>query len=203
VFDKPFSTEPDKMVTNEMPTANVSLVPPTDPAAVRQLQHAIDSYKLSARLGDDAIKEYQRHIKLYTANLTTYEQHMDHVNAMHSLSLGDADFLRAVITKGDERRKALESASAYYNEAAARAQLLILQFYVSDDMVPATYPPGVDKFSIVKQPPEVRAQTLARVLQLLHLQSFDGFAEDRNEYLTYLQRTLVRQQIIEKALAKK
>jgi len=203
VFDKPFSTEPDKMVTNEMPTANVSLVPPTDPAAVRQLQHAIDSYQLSARLDDDAIKEYQRHIKLYTANLTTYEQHMDHVNAMHSLSLGDADFLRAVITKGDERRKALESASAYYNEAAARAQLLILQFYVSDDMVPATYPPGVDKFSIVKQPPEVRAQTLARVLQLLHLQSFDGFAEDRNEYLTYLQRTLVRQQIIEKALAKK
>ena len=65
------------------------------------------------RLERDSIAEYERHIKLYLGNLTTYQQHMEHVRAMEHLSAGDAAYLRATLAIGDERASSPTLAMSY------------------------------------------------------------------------------------------
>lgn len=200
VFDKPFS---DEMVQNELPTARASLIPPTEPLTLKQLQNAIDTYALSVRLDGDATTEYERHIALYTQNLSTYQQHMEHIVAMELLSRGDGAYLRAIVSKGDERQKALQEAKDAYAKAAVQVQLMILKYYVDEQLVPQTYPNGSNKLTIGDQPPELYAQTLMRVLQSIPLLQYDAYLEDRTEYMNYLQRAAIRTEQIDRALQAK
>jgi hypothetical protein len=197
VFDKPYNEE---MVQNELPTANVRPIPPADPSMFPDMQHAISCYERSVRIGQDSLTEYERHVTKYTANLSTYEQHIQHIGAMRALSAGDAAYLRAALTSGDERAKLLRESLGHYQKAAQDAQLMILKYYVSEELVPHTYPNGSDKTTIAKQPPELYGETLMRVLQMVPLLQFDGYEEDRTEYLRYVQRCAARSQQIELAL---
>lgn len=203
VFDKAYYRSAEEIPMNELSTAGVSLVPPNDPLMVKQLHDAVYTYERSVQLDEDAIDEYERHIKSYTANLSTYQQHMEHVRAMTALSRGDAAYLKAMLADGAARQEALKEALAAYNDAAQKVQLIILKYYVDDQLVPQTYPNGATKQTIEQQPPELYGPTLMRVLQLIPLLQWDGFEEDRAEYLNYLQRAAIRTDRVEKALQAK
>lgn len=196
VFDKPFT---DEVAKNELPTATAKPLPPSDPTMIEQLKDAIVCYDRVVRLERDSTAEYERHIKLYLANLTTYQQHMEHVHAMELLSAGDAAYLRATLATGEERAKHFADAKKAYEQSAVQVQLIILKYYVDEQLVPTSYPNGSNKTTIGEQPPELYAPTLMRVLQQIPLLSYDAFQEDRTEYMNYLQRAAIRVQLVNDA----
>ena len=181
----------------EMPTANIAVdAPPTDKSI---LEEAISSYDLGARLAKDAIPEYERHLRSYALNLTTYQSHMESIEAQGPLMEGDRDYLKAMLTSGPERAKLLASAATYYRDSIAKNLIVILHFYLPDPFTAQVLPPGVTRADIDKLSYEQRLQAYQVLVAALKGTQFDSDAEDRSDYQRYIERAQTRLARIENA----
>ena len=183
----------------EMPTANIAPdVPITDEAAIRD---AIFSYDLGARLSRDAIPEYERHLRSYTMNLTTYQSHMEGLRAQEPLMEGDRDYLKAILAKNDPgaRSALLKSAAQHYKDSVSLNLAVILHYYLPDQLAPHVLPAGITRADIAKLTPEQRLEAYQRLLDALKSYQFDPDAEDRSDYQRYVDRAQTRIARIEQA----
>ena len=174
----------------EMPTASIAVdAPISDPS---QLPEAIYCYDRGARLCGDAIKEYERHLKTYTANMGNYQSHMADLRARDPLLRGDRDYLKAMMAHGAERQALLKQAAEEYRQSIHGNIYIVLRYYVSDVIGKATLPPGVTRDNLEKLPDDKYLSTYAASLELIHEQRYDPDADDRGEYENYINRALAR-----------
>jgi hypothetical protein len=177
----------------ELPTANVTVSAPLSDKSL--LNEAIFSYDLAARLSRDAYDDYARHVRSFAQNLQTYQSHMDSMRAQEPLLLGDRDFLKAMqTTDAAERKKLLEAASKNY-QAAVRANIgIVFRYYVPDELAQQVLPPGVTRAEIDRKnlPDGQLLGAYFNALGAIGQAQYDPDAEDRGEYVRYVERALSR-----------
>ena len=181
----------------EIPTANIAVDAPFSQKSV--LEEAIFSYNLGARVGQDAIGEYEAHLRRNGANITTYQSHMDSLRAQNALLLGDRDYLKAMLSAGDERKPLLASAGQHYRESLRGNLQVILRYYLPEEVAPAVLPPGVTRADVGKLTLEQCRAGYQRLLEGLPQVRYDSDAEDRSDYQRYADRAMVRLTRIESA----
>lgn len=163
-----------------------------DPA---KLKEAVYNYERSAELTRAAYIEYQRHLKLFTTNLFTYQSHMDGLTAQEHYCLADAAYLRAMTTQGEERTKWLEVARKEYEETISRYLRITLKFYTDDQYLKAALP-NVTREQIDTLPFPVIQQATVRINSAINQGASESHMEDRVEYGTYVNRCIARLQKI-------
>ena len=189
-FDQPI---PADRIQMESPTAKITLDTPIPRPA--RLPEAIYELDRGRMLCAAALKEYERHLKLFTNNITTYMSHMDDLRNHAALMAGDHAFLMAMTTKGEERVKWIAAAKTAYTEAIRRNDLIILTYYTTDDMVSRFYPRGVNKGNVVAAnlPDDQLNDIAQKVYRSLPSDlNLYQFGDDINEYYTYLSRAQSR-----------
>jgi hypothetical protein len=182
---------PEERRDMEMTTANVALDAPLTDA--RSIDEAIDAYEIGQRVADDAIPEYERHLKNYTGNLQNYTSHMDGLRAQAPMMRGDRDYLKAMLTKdAAERQKLLAAAAKSYQEAVIRNLYIVLRWYMPEDDAKAVLPPGMTREDISKIPgdqfPALYQQLHARLIN----KQWDPDKDDRSDYERYAERAVTR-----------
>jgi hypothetical protein len=176
----------------DMETVTASIAPDapfTDKSIVPQ---AIFCYDRGARLSLDAIKEYERHIKNYTANLSNYQSHMAGLRAQAPLMEGDRDYLKAMLASGSQRQSLLESAAKHYNDAVQANIYIVLKYYVPDNIAKQVFPPGSTRDNVEQLPPQQYLPVFDAAMQLIAHERFDPDQEDRSDYLRYIDRAMAR-----------
>jgi hypothetical protein len=181
---------PEERSDMELPTANIALDAPfTDKA---DIDAAIFSYNFSARIGADALKEYDRHLKNYGTNALTYQSHMDGIRAQDELVQGDRDYLKAMeAPAGPQRQAMLESAGGHYRESIRLNQLVILKYYVDEGLAAEIFPKGVSRATIQTVPADQYGPLIARAKTILKQRGHPN-DEDRAEYERYITRAQAR-----------
>ena len=172
----------------ELPTADLAIDTPfSDRAAVEQ---AVFGYDLAARVSADALTEYERHLRSYTTNFTTYQSHMDAMRSQQPLLRADRDYLKAMLApaSGDQRKALLDAAAKEYREAASKNLDLILHYYLPEEMSAQLLPKGVTRNDTAKLSIEQKLRIFFTMKALLVQRGFDAEAEDRGEYERYVQR---------------
>jgi hypothetical protein len=142
---------PTERVQMETPLADLKL--DAAPVAQPPLDEAIYSYDRCALLTRDSIKEYRRHLEADKTNVTTYTSHIDGLLAQEALVSGDRDYLLALRAGpgSAERQNLVKSAAEHYRQSIHRNQLILLQYYVDDELVKRFYPSGLTKANIVEK----------------------------------------------------
>jgi hypothetical protein len=174
----------------ELPTAAISVDAPISDKAL--LPQAIFDYNRSARLCSDAIKEYERHLKTYTANIGNYQSHMAGLRAQQPMVEGDRDYLKAMLASGDQRQKLLQSAAEHYRDSIQKNIYIVLRYYVPESMEQEIFPPGVTRDNLEKLPPDRYLPSYAAALEMISHAQYDPDAEDRSDYERYIDRALAR-----------
>ncbi len=171
----------------ELPTADLAPDTPfSDRAAIEQ---AIFSYDLAARVSGDAIKEYERHLRNYTTNFTTYQSHLDSMRSQRPLLEADRDYLKAMLAPaGEARQKLLAAAAKEYRDAAGLNLDIIMHYYMSDDIATRLLPKGVTRSETGKLSIEDKLKIFFTMKAIIAQRGFDADAEDRGEYERYIQR---------------
>jgi hypothetical protein len=160
-----------------------------------QATAAIYSYDTAVRVSAAAMKEYNHHITnpKFMDRASTYSSHIDDMNAIGLSCAADRDYLKAMIAKTPEEREPLLRAAADgYQKAIGAFQLIILRYYVTDAVVEAAYPKGVNRATIMNASRAEQDQTLAKVRQMTGERGPDEHTEDYAEYINYLNRASTR-----------
>jgi hypothetical protein len=182
---------PEERRDMEMPTANVALDTPLTDA--KALEEAIDAYDVGARVADDAMPEYERHLKNYTGNLQNYQSHMDGLKAQAPLMRGDRDYLKAMLTKpGPERQKLLADAKQQYQLAIDHNLYIILRWYMMDEDAKALLPAGVGRTELTKVPASEYPAIYDKLMKLIASRPYDPDKDDRSDYQRYVERAQAR-----------
>ncbi len=184
----------------ELPTSKMALGSAINDA--KALDDAIYSYDMSARLTDDSITDYERHLAGFPGpNESTYLSHVAGLRAQGSLTRGDAAYLRVMkLPEGEAREGQLKIAREAYQRSIDEYRLIILKYYTDDQMIAATFPQGYFKVDqgnlkgVEKIPADQYGVIIERINALLAraADGYDGYAEDRGEYERYVQRALDR-----------
>jgi hypothetical protein len=167
-----------------------------DPAAGPR---AIFQYALSARLWRQARLEYQAHIQLFPGSHDRFASHIDDTIGFEQLALADHDFLRGLLDSAD-KKAAWAAARDEYTQAAQQFELVILRYFVEDDLVLQTYPRdsrgvALRRDAIDQVPPEQRRAVLDAVVAataVFYKAHQDEYGDDRREYVSYINRGLSR-----------
>lgn len=174
----------------ELVTANISVEAPlTDPAS---LPRAIHSYALGSRLANDAIAEYERHLRAYPDRFGPYQSHIENMKALAPLLAGDRDYLQAMLASGESRKALLASAAANYREASKMSLAIVFRYYLTDDVARAVFPAGVTRADLSKLPDEQYLPVYERAMQAIAQQEYDPDAEDRSDYQRWHDRAQAR-----------
>jgi hypothetical protein len=184
---------PPERIDMEKPTATMppdfKLPNPSDVAA------AVYSYDMAVRLSGDTVKEFTHHITnpKFLDRASTYNSQIDDMVSIGHLCSADRDYLKAMLAKTPEEREALlRAAAGSYQQAIGSFQLVLLRYYVDEDVVAATYPKGVDRSTIQKVSRAEQDQTLARVRKMYRDQDRERHSDDYLEYVTYIDRATAR-----------
>jgi hypothetical protein len=129
----------------ERSTANIPLNTPL--ARNPLVEEALHSYARTARLAQDAIKEYYRHFEVSRNRITMYLPAIDDLNAEAELVTGDKEYLQAMLDPAN-RQALASSAAEHYRRAIAWNQLVLLQYYITDEVAQRFFPPGMTRGDI-------------------------------------------------------
>jgi len=143
---------PSERLDMDLPAASLKLDAPVPRRA--PLDEAIYSYRRSAELVLDAIVEYERHLANDKTNLSTYESHMDGLRAQRALTLGDHHYLRAMDAlnpTAQQRAEQIRLARQNYQDAIRLNQLLVLRYYITEDIAQRLFPSGVTRANIIQK----------------------------------------------------
>jgi len=189
-----------------MEAVTADLSPGAAPELPDDIGRALYCYELTARLGDDAMVEYERHLKSYLVNESTYLSHIDEIRAMQQLVRADAAFLGKNVSTAEDRAVV----AGLYHKAKILYARMILKYYVDDQVINTLKPQytspmqraDIDRRTFAKSLSDIdvlRAFDLA--LQLSQALPFDTQAEDRSEYLGNFMRIDARLKSLESAAA--
>ncbi|HZZ41337.1 MAG TPA: hypothetical protein VFE58_00230 [Tepidisphaeraceae bacterium] len=187
LFKKPIPSERNDM---EAPTASIPTTTTLSDSPV--VDHAIYDYRRSNQIAIDSIEAYRRHLRDYgeSVNFSTFSSHLDHMQIIKNLSLGDADYLTALRSSPADRAPLLASARTAYQQAISAAEIVELKYFVDDGLLAAIH---VKKTDVLNMNPAQIHQTMSAVR--------DGYArhlggqineEDRQEYEAYITRAATR-----------
>lgn len=184
---------PPERIDMELPTAAM----PSDHKLADESAAAAAaySYDTAARVARDAVVEYNKHLSnpKYMDRASTYNSHVDDMNALADLTGADRDYLKALAAKDPAEREALLRAAAEgYQRAIGAFQLIVLKYYVEQDVVDAVYPKGVSRETVVRLPRAEQDQLMARVRQAVEARGPDTHVEEFGEYVAYLNRASTR-----------
>ena len=211
----PESADPIEL---ERPTAEVPFDRPTEDRGAYNA--ALYSYALSARLFHDALEEFHAHVDRYKSNASVYFVHIDDAMTGEQLMLADHDYLAAATAAGPERTRLLQSAVGEYYAAMQHFALTILKYYVDEPVMEAIYPKDpktglqYNRATIENADPnsymailhavsEANARYFADPETHRYSQGRDTYADDRNNYLTYISRCQARLQELQSKIAPK
>jgi hypothetical protein len=145
---------------------------------------------------------------------------MDDAFTGEQLMLADHDYLAAATASGTDRTQLLQSAAEEYYAAMQHFALTILKYYVDEPVMEAIYPKDpktglqYNRATIENANPN----SYMAILQAVNLangryfadpethrysQGRDTYADDRNNYLTYISRCQVRLQELQMKIAPK
>jgi hypothetical protein len=175
----------------ELPAASIAVdAPITDKGLLEQ---AVFYYDRGARVAQDAIKEYERHLKTYTANLGNYQSHMFTLRGEAALLQGDRDYLKAMLAApGEQRQALLRSAAQHYRDSINGNLFMVLRYYVPEDIVKQTFPKGITRDNVEQLPVDQYLPVYYASMQLIAQQRFDPDAEDRSDYQRSFERAMAR-----------
>lgn len=175
----------------ERPTAD--LPPSATPFHPELIDQAIFGYQLAARLAEMSLKEYDRHLKNYLLNASTYNSHIDGLRGQGHILRGDVAFLKLLsATDPTERAALIQTARQEYTLASLAFGRMILRYYTDEEIAAAVFPPGASRSEVQKIPDQYVLPMVAASLQMLADRgpdALDPFAEDRPEYQNYLTRS--------------
>ena len=181
---------PEERGDMELATANIA--PDTPFTAKGDIDAAIHSYDVGARVGTDALKEYDRHLKSYGTNALTYQSHMDSIRAQSELLEADRDYLKAMqAPAGPKRGELLKAAAQHYRESIRLNQLVILKYYIDETLAAAILPQGVSRATVQTLPPERYGPLISTAMRMLNERGVPP-DEDRQEYERYIARAEAR-----------
>ncbi|HEX4056488.1 MAG TPA: hypothetical protein VHX86_19680 [Tepidisphaeraceae bacterium] len=195
--------ESDDPIELEQPTAAF----PFDRATPDKADYnaALYSYAMAARLFHDARIEFQQHMKKYEANASVYFIHVDDTLSGEQMMLADHDYLAAASASGSQRQKLLESAAREYRDAMRRFAVTVLKYYIDEPVMIKMYPkdPRTGEqynratiesadpstyLSILQAAKAATARYLTDPVTHRYMQERDDYHDDRQQYLTYLDR---------------
>jgi hypothetical protein len=169
-------------------------------------------YNIMVRLVDDSTKEYERHLANpeFVGKRSLYASHLDQLQGMHGMAIGDRDYLKAIqAPKGSPERAALlESSARGYRDSIRDFGLTCLRYFTSDPLAAAVMPQGVNRSNIGTGPigsktsvtDEDVLRMMAGIRKILDApNAVDENLEDRKEYETYITRATERLRQIQQA----
>ncbi len=199
---------PSERLDQETPTQAVPVSTPIRDAAL--LDQLLYSYEMVARLADDSLKEYERHLSNpeYATKQSIYASHMDTITGMRDLVTGDREYLLGMhATKPEERADHLRTAALHYHDSIRMNALTAMRYFISDRVADAVFPKGITRANIgTGNPGELSAVTEQQVVKFMADiervigSTFDDSGDDRHEYQTYINRATARIAEIDKAL---
>jgi hypothetical protein len=178
----------------DLPTAD--LAPDAIPSDAALIPQAIEAYDRGARVGIDAIEEYNRHLKSFSTNFSTYQSHIAECRANAALLKADRDYLKAMLANSDARKHLLATSADEYRAAANLLYPLIFQFYIDDELAAVAFPQGLRRTNVDQMPPALYPAVYKRVLiaakQRQLATGYDPTQEDRLPYEHAIDRTQSR-----------
>ena len=197
-FATPIPTERlDMESPKDEPAGGIS-----DPARRAILQHAQREYTLTSRVATDSLHEYEKHVLHYRSNLNTSVSHMEGVDAQSSLAAGDRDYIAALLTSGEDRRKLLTDAAGEYRKSAYQYELYLFRYYLNDDDAKKIFPKGYDRATIQSLDPRNFDSILEGYKRVTFLPGgvHTEFSEDADEFVRYVSRAQTRMSQIQAQL---
>ena len=179
----------------EMATAPAKPDAKVDPKAI---QSAIYSYKLTAKVCADALKEYDRHLAnpQYVNPYQTYTSHLEELRALQVLATADAAYAQAMADPAN-RASSLATATANYREARAQYQRMLLRYATEESIAGPMYRNNknidLDKMNS-DQVNTLFQQVMARVVQIPKQQR--EFDESRDDYGAHITRCDTRLKLL-------
>lgn len=165
------------------------------PKDARALDDAIYCYGVGVRVASASLAEYADHVARFQQDLSTHAAHQDHLRGMIALMAADRDFLAAGRATGDGRAKLAAAAVKEYQEASDLMSLTALKYYTDGAMVSRTV--GMNKFSLKydESKPFQMTNWLVKIDdEIRKSKNFqDDNSEDRDEYMKYVRRAASRQ----------
>jgi hypothetical protein len=135
--------------TDRPPLETLTALVPLDAPITHKarIDEAMFSYDTASRLVDESVAEYERHLANDKTNLNLYVSHMEDLRGGQALVQADAAYLRAMLdpAKRDELSKV---AVTNYKLAARRFQVIVLQYYVTDEVAQQVLPTGITRPSL-------------------------------------------------------
>jgi hypothetical protein len=123
----------------------------------------------------------------------TYNSRIDDMKAIGLDCAADRDYLKAMLAKTPEEREALLRAAAdEYQKAIGVFQLIVLRYYVDEDVFSVAYPKGVTPATVMNLSRAEQDQAMARVRQMSQERPPTQNAEEYAEYIAYLDRATTR-----------
>jgi hypothetical protein len=169
-------------------------------------------YNLMVRLIDDSVKEYHRHLNNpeYAGKVSTYASHLDQLQGMRGMAIGDRDYLKAMqAPKGSpQRAELLASSASGYRDSIRDFGLTCIRYFTADTLAAAVMPPGVNRGNIdtgaMGSKTAVTWEDVLRMMNGMHKimeapGAIDENSEDRKEYETYVSRATQRLEQIQQA----
>ncbi|MGA2229605.1 MAG: hypothetical protein ABSH22_01655 [Tepidisphaeraceae bacterium] len=186
-----------------VPEADPSKAPDTsvltqrrDPAAGGR---ALFEYALAVRLNHDAIDEYQAHLLRFPQSRSTFVSHIDDAIMFGDLYQGDEDFLKGVLNS-ESKASDWASAAEQYGQAVQQLELIVLRYFVDDDMERADYPTlpdgtRVHRETVYQLSADQRTELFQKVMAdspAFYKNHYDQYNQDRGEYIGYLDHCKAR-----------
>jgi hypothetical protein len=189
-FGKPVTSSERRAL--QAPTALIKL---DEPIVHRHpLNEAIFEYGRAAKLAQDSIAEYERHLKNDAINVSTYLSHIDEMRGAAAYCSGNHDYLLAMAEPA-RRQELARSAAEHYRAALRIYRTIVLTYYVTDGIVAQVYPKDVTRATIAQKnlSDEQLGSILASVRALLppDLNQYES-GEEMKEFLTYIDRAQAR-----------
>ena len=211
----PESADPIEL---ERPTAEAAFDKPTNDRAAYDA--ALYSYTLSARLFQNAMDEFRAHVGRYKSYAGVYFVHMDDAYSGQHLMLGDQDYLAAATATGPQRTRLLQSAAMEYYAAMQHFALTVLKYYIDEPVMAAVYPKDPKTglqynrltienensnsyMAILRAAEAANARYFADPDTHQYSRMRDTYADDRDNYLTYISRCEIRLLELQSALGAK
>jgi hypothetical protein len=116
----------------------------------------------------------------------------------------DHDFLQGLLDPAS-KSAAWAAAADHYRQAIEQFQLIILQYFVDDDMARLDYPTLPDGTRVHREvidqlPADQRLVTFRKVMAdmpTFYKNHLDPYGDDRKEYLNYLDRCTARMELLQ------
>lgn len=161
-----------------------------------KFDEAVFEYGRAAMLCGVADKEFADHIDRYKESESTYASHRLTVQAEQQLCQADHNYLAAMVTSPAQRPALLASAAKEYTRSLTLYRLVILRYYVYDEIAAKIFPKGVTRQNITDQIPDLGALTDKAITVMEQVRTKAAFEEDAGDYLKYMERTKTRLKLL-------